>query len=384
MNINRVFWIVLDSMGIGEMPDAAEFGDEGSNTLASVAPFADLPNLTRLGLFNIDGVTCGTRTEHPRAAYGRLSELSRGKDTTVGHWELCGLVSERPLPTFPDGFPAEFIERFEKATGRKTLCNRPYSGTEVIRDYGREHLATGAWIVYTSADSVFQIAAHEEVIPLDELYRACSIARELLTGDLGVGRVIARPFIGEYPAFTRTSNRHDYSLRPPAKTLLDFISEHGLDVLSVGKIADIFAGAGITDAVRTVSNADGVDKLEERIRREFAGLCFVNLVDFDAAYGHRNDVAGYAQALTYFDSRLPKLLDMLDIDDMLMITADHGCDPATPSTDHSREYVPILICGKQIAPADLGTHVGFAHAAATVAAALGLPQDFGVPSLIEF
>jgi len=383
MNINRVFLIVLDSLGIGELPDAAEFGDVGSNTLRSITPYCQVPNLEKLGLFNIDGIDFGTTVQSPKAAYGRLSEKSHGKDTTVGHWELCGLISDEPLPTYPDGFPAELIARFEEACGHKVICNKPYSGTQVIHDYGREHIETGALIVYTSADSVFQIAAHEEHFGLDELYRCCEIARKMLTGKHSVGRVIARPFVGEFPNYTRTSNRHDYSVEPPEKTLLNRITDRGLDVISIGKIVDIFAESGITRYMRTTSNSDGMDKLEQVIHEEFAGLCFVNLVDFDASYGHRNDVKGYADALTEFDVRLGKILPMLDLDDVLIITADHGCDPATESTDHSREYVPLLIYGKQIVPDKLGTHHGFDHVAATVGEMLGLSHKFDADSLIK-
>jgi len=375
--------IVLDSLGIGEMSDAADFGDAGSNTLCSISPYLDVPNLSKLGLFNIDGIDFGTPVKSPKAAYGRLSEKSHGKDTTVGHWELCGLVSDSPLPTYPNGFPDDLIASFEAECGHKVICNKPYSGTQVIYDYGREHIETGALIVYTSADSVFQIAAHEEHFGLDELYRCCEIARKMLTGKHSVGRVIARPFVGEFPNYTRTSNRHDYSIAPPEKTLLDFISGKGLDVISIGKIVDIFAGSGITRSMRTTSNSDGMDKLAEVMNEEFAGLCFVNLVDFDASYGHRNDVKGYADALNEFDRRLGEILPRLDMDDALIITADHGCDPATESTDHSREYVPILIYGAQI-PADaLGTRDGFAHAGASAAHMLGIEHDFGVPSLLK-
>jgi len=374
MNINRIFMIVLDSLGIGELPDAAEFGDVGSNTLRSIAPYCSLSNLSRLGLFNIDGIDYGTPVPSPKAAYGRMSEKSHGKDTTVGHWELCGVISDEPLPVFPDGFPDELIEKFEAAVGHKVICNKPYSGTQVIYDYGREHIETGALIVYTSADSVFQIAAHEEHFGLDELYRCCEIAREMLVGKYGVGRVIARPFVGEFPNYTRTANRHDYSVKPPEKTLLDRISETGLDVISIGKIVDIFAGSGITRSIRTTSNADGMDKLAEVMREEFGGLCFVNLVDFDAAYGHRNDVAGYAKALGEFDKRLGELLPRLDIDDLLIITADHGCDPATPSTDHSREYVPLLVYGAQMPADPLGTLDGFDNVSRMISDILGIGQ----------
>lgn len=361
MRANRVFLIVLDSVGIGELPDAARFGDAGSNTLESCSKSAafHLPNLRKLGLFNIDGVTCGEKTGAPQAAFARLSEKSNGKDTTVGHWEIAGVVSERPLPTFPEGFPADFLARFSETVGRGVLCNKPYSGTEVIADYGEAHLKTGDLIVYTSADSVFQIAAHEDVVPVGELYKICETARAMLTDELAVGRVIARPFTGTPGHFTRTANRHDFALSPPGETMLDRLSAAGKTVWSVGKIADIFNGRGITKAVRTKNNAEGVDAALRAMAEDFTGLCFVNLVDFDMLYGHRNDVDGYAAALTYFDSRLPALLAALRADDVLMITADHGCDPGTPSTDHSREYIPFLAVGAGIAPGNLGTLHGF-------------------------
>lgn len=365
----RVFLIVLDSCGIGEEPDAAEYGDEGSNTLAACArsQYFDMPNMKKLGLFNIDGVTCRPKEKDPQGAFARLREHSKGKDTTIGHWEIAGIDSPRPMPTYPNGFPPEVISEFERKTGRRVLCNKPYSGTEVIRDYGREHVETGALIVYTSADSVFQIAAHESVVPLEELYKDCRIAREMLTGKHGVGRVIARPFVGEYPNFTRTSNRHDFSILPPKETMLDQLKENGFDVISVGKINDIFAGKGITEAVRTKNNAEGIERTVEYTKKDFNGLCFVNLVDFDMLYGHRNDVDGYAKALTYFDTKLPEIMKDLRSDDLLMITADHGCDPSTPSTDHSREYIPWVIAGKAVkAGANLGTQPTFADIGATI------------------
>jgi len=366
--MKRIFLTVLDSVGIGEMPDAAQYGDEGSNTIAAAAtsPYFSMPNMQKLGFFNIDGVTCREPAAAPEGAVARMTEASKGKDTTIGHWEIAGLVSEHPLPTFPDGFPRELLDEFEKETGRGVLCNKPYSGTEVIKDYGEEHLKTGALIVYTSADSVFQIAAHESLVPIEELYRYCEIARRLCTGKFGVGRVIARPFEGEYP-FSRTARRHDYSLEPPKKTMLNYVKEAGKEVLAVGKINDIFAGSGITDMVRTVNNADGIDKTLEYAKRSFNGICFTNLVDYDMLYGHRNDVEGYAKALTYFDERLPELLGMLGEEDILMITADHGCDPITPSTDHSREYTPLVIAGPGVkAGVNLGTRKTFADIAATI------------------
>lgn len=366
--MKRVFLIVLDSVGIGQMPDAAEFGDEGSNTLgaASTSPYFSMPNMKRLGLFNIDGVTCGEREEKPEGAVARMTEVSKGKDTTIGHWEIGGVISPEPLPTFPDGFPQELLEAFEKETGRGVICNKPYSGTEVIKDYGREHVETGKLIVYTSADSVFQIAAHEDLVPIDELYRYCQIARRLCAGKYGVGRVIARPFEGEWP-YKRTSRRHDYSLTPPKATMLDAIKESGKEVIAVGKINDIFAGQGVTEMVRTSGNGEGIDRTLEYLKKDFEGLCFINLVDYDMLYGHRNDVDGYAKALTYFDERLPEILQAMKEEDILMITADHGCDPITPSTDHSREYTPLIIAGAPVKPGvNLGTRASFADTAATI------------------
>ncbi|WP_283610463.1 phosphopentomutase [Faecalispora anaeroviscerum] len=383
----RVFLIVLDSCGIGEEPDAAEYGDEGSNTLAACAtsPYFHMPNMQRLGLFNIDGVDCWPEESTPSGAYGRLQEVSKGKDTTIGHWEISGIYSPKPLPTYPNGFPEDVIREFEEKTGRRVLCNKPYSGTDVIRDYGKEHVETGALIVYTSADSVFQIAAHESVVPPEELYRYCRIAREMLQGEHGVGRVIARPFTGEFPNFTRTSNRHDFSMQPPAVTMLDQLSERGFDVIAVGKINDIFVGKGITEAIGTKNNADGIERTLSYLQKEFNGLCFVNLVDFDMLYGHRNDVDGYAKALAYFDERLPEILAGLRDEDLLMITADHGCDPSTPSTDHSREYIPWVITGKQVkAGANLGTKPTFANIGATILEYFGVePRITGKSSLNE-
>ena len=386
MNMKRVFLIVLDSVGIGELPDAAEYGDEGSNTLraCSASPYFDMPNMAKLGLFHIDQVDCGPKEEHPQGAWGRLAEASKGKDTTIGHWEIAGLISDKPMPTYPDGFPKELLDEFSRLTGRGWICNKPYSGTDVIRDYGEQHVKTGDLIVYTSADSVFQVAAHEEVVPIEELYRDCEIARKLLVGEHGVGRVIARPFVGTYPDFKRTSNRHDFSLTPPKATMLTQLSEAGFAVLSVGKIVDIFASDGVTDFVRTVSNEDGIDKTLAYMDRDFEGLCFTNLVDYDMLYGHRNDVDGYAKALTYFDRRLPELLAKLKEEDILMITADHGCDPSTPSTDHSREYTPLVIAGRQVRNgADLGTRATFADIGATVVEYFGVPQKIDGSSFLN-
>ena len=369
----RVFLIVLDSVGIGEMPDAEKFGDKGSNTLKAISssPLFDCKNLKKLGLFNIDSVDIEKSEENPLGSFARMQEQSQGKDTTVGHWEIAGLISSSPLPTFPNGFSKEIIEEFEKQTGKKVLCNKPYSGTEVIKDYGAKHIQSGDLIVYTSADSVFQIAAHEDIVPIEKLYEYCAIARKILTGKNGVGRVIARPFKGEYP-FERTPNRHDFSLEPTGTTMLDILKDNGLDVISIGKINDIFAGRGITKSIYTKSNADGIDKTIEIAKTDFNGLCFVNLVDFDSKYGHRNDIDGYASALSYFDKELPNITAELKEDDVLIITADHGCDPSMPSTDQSREYTPMLIYGKGIMSGiNLGTRSTFADIGATVLEILG-------------
>ena len=373
--MKRVFIIVLDSLGIGEMPDAYLWHDEGSNTLGAIRHDShfNCPNLEKLGLFNID--TVGGGVEHPLASFARLTEKSAGKDTTIGHWEIAGLVSKQPLPVYPNGFPKEIIDEFERKTGRKTLCNKPYSGTEVIKDYGEESIKTGALIVYTSADSVFQIAAHEDVVPVKELYRYCEIAREILVGEHAVGRVIARPFVGEYP-FTRTANRHDFSLEPQGQTMLDVLKENGLATLSVGKIYDIFAGKSVSELNRTTSNNHGMQITLDMQKRDFEGLCFVNLVDFDMKYGHRNDIVGYASAMTEFDGQLAEFMANMRDKDVLIITADHGCDPATPSTDHSREYVPMLIYGKPIkAGVNLGTRDSFADISATVLEYLGVDKQ---------
>lgn len=366
--MRRVFLIVLDSFGIGEMPDAAKFHDEGSNTIKTVSKSEEfhLPNMEELGLFQIDGVDCFKGTNEIKGAVARMKESSQGKDTTIGHWEIAGVISKKSMPTYPNGFPKEIIQALEQETGRKIICNLPYSGTEVIKSYGEEHMKTGNLIVYTSADSVFQIAAHEEIVPLEELYDICRKARKLLQGEHGVGRVIARPFVGEQGNFTRTANRHDFSLIPPEDTMLDILKEAGKEVLAVGKIHDIFAGKGITDYVYTKGNEDGVAKTLEYMERDFEGICFTNLVDFDMLYGHRNDIDGYARALTRFDEQLPEILEKLQEEDILMITADHGCDPGTPSTDHSREYTPLVIYGKQIIPGNYGTRETFADIAETI------------------
>ena len=376
--MKRVFLIVLDSVGIGEMPDAAAYGDEGSNTLkaASTSKYFSMPNMRKLGLFNIDGVDIGEKEVEPIGSVARMTEVSKGKDTTIGHWEIAGVISPNPLPTYPNGFPQEILDKFSKQTGRGVLCNKPYSGTDVIRDYGEEHMNTGDLIVYTSADSVFQVAAHEDVVPVEQLYEYCRMAREILIGEHGVGRVIARPFVGEPGSFTRTSRRHDFSLQPPQTTMLDQLSRSGFDVLSVGKIIDIFAEKGITEYVRTTNNEDGINKTLEYMKKDFNGLCFTNLVDYDMLYGHRNDVEGYAKALTYFDERLPELLAGLGEEDILMITADHGCDPITPSTDHSREYTPLVMYGTPIqAGKNYGTRESFSDIAATILAYFGVKQE---------
>lgn len=369
MKIKRVFLTVLDSFGIGYLPDAQEYGDVGSNTLKAVAGSDKFctPNLTKLGLFNIDGIAFGERCDETAGAFGRMMERSKGKDTTIGHWEIAGVISNQPLPTYPKGFPQEILEEFSKMTGRKVICNKPYSGTKVIMDYGKEHVETGALIVYTSADSVFQIAAHEDIVPLEKLYEYCKIARTLLTGDHGVGRVIARPFTGSYKDFKRTSNRHDFSINPPRDTMLDILKKSGREVIAVGKINDIFSGNGITKSFTTKNNEDGMNRTIEILSNDFEGLCFTNLVDFDMLYGHRNDVDGYAQALTDYDIRLSEFINKMNDEDVLIITADHGCDPSTESTDHSREYVPVIIYGKAIpSSVNLGTRACFGDIAATI------------------
>ena len=374
--MKRIFLFVLDSFGIGAMPDSGSFGDVGVNTLRSCATSSKLniPTMISAGLGNIDGVDCLPKAQAPAGAFARLQEASMGKDTTIGHWEISGLVSPDPLPTYPEGFPEEVLKAFEEATGRGCLCNLPYSGTDVIRDYGQQHLDTGKWIIYTSADSVFQVAAHEELVPLEELYDACHKARQILRGKHGVGRVIARPFVGDaVNGFKRTSNRHDYSLEPPAETMLDAIKAAGLSSIAVGKIHDIFAGYGDTEYVYNTSNRNGMEHADHYAAQDFTGLCFVNLVDFDMQYGHRRDIDGYANALTEFDTWLKDFLPNLGEEDLVMITADHGCDPAyTATTDHTREYVPLLVLGKQVKPVNLGTRVGFADIAATVTELLGV------------
>lgn len=361
--MKRVFLIVLDSFGIGAAPDAESFGDANTNTLASIAKTGKLnsKNLIAMGIGNIDGVDAVPSSSSPTAAYARLRELSRGKDTTTGHWEIAGIISEKPMPTYPNGFPDEVISAFEAAVGRGVLCNLPYSGTDVIRDFGEEHLRTGKLIVYTSADSVFQIAAHEELVPPEELYKICKTARELLQGKHGVGRVIARPFTGSAPDFKRTANRRDFSLVPPRGAITDKLSDLGFDVIGIGKIGDIFAMSGITESYPTHSNSEGMEMTDKLAERNFKGLCFVNLVDFDMYFGHRQDAAGYANAINEFDAWLGEFLKKLGEEDVLMITADHGCDPSDNSTDHTREYVPLLMYGSSVKPRNLGTLDGFTN-----------------------
>lgn len=367
--MKRVFLIVLDSVGAGALPDAAQYGDVGSNTLKSISKSDkfDIPNLKKLGIGNIEGLDFLGKADRPLAAIARMAERSRGKDTTTGHWEIAGLIRNTPMPTYPDGFPEEVLEKFRQATGRGVLCNKPYSGTQVILDYGRQHVESGDLIVYTSADSVFQIAAHEDVVPVEKLYEYCRAAREILQGDHGVGRVIARPFTGEYPDFTRTANRHDFSLEPDGETLLDCMMKNGFDTIAVGKISDIFAHRGVSKEIFTHSNDEGCEVTQKIAGSDFNGLCFVNLVDFDMVYGHRNNVDGYAAALTCFDKWLGGFLPMLKSDDVLMITADHGCDPGDVSTDHTREYTPLIVYGETISPEQLGTRGSFSDIAATIA-----------------
>ena len=375
--MKRVFLLVLDGFGIGEAPDAAAFGDVGANTKASItkSPFFEMKTLHTAGFGNIDGVHIPSMERFPIASVGRMTEKSAGKDTTIGHWEIAGLYSPAPMPTFPEGFPQEVLDAFSKATGRGVLCNKPYSGTQVIADYGEEHLKTGDLIVYTSADSVFQIAAHEDLVPPEQLYEYCRMARKILTGPYAVGRVIARPFVGTPGNFARTANRRDFSLEPTGKTLLDAVREAGLDVISVGKIYDIFAGRGITEYHLTHGNAEGMRKTQEMLQKDFHGLCFINLVDTDMLYGHRNDVDGFARAIAEFDAWLPGFLAGMREDDCLMITADHGCDPGDVSTDHTREYTPLVIFGQKIRPINLGTRSSFADIAATVAEMLDVPYQ---------
>lgn len=383
MIFKRVFIIVLDSFGIGEAPDAANFGDKGSNTLlaCSKSKYFDLPHLKKCGLFNIDGVSLPDE-ENPDCAFGRLAEKSAGKDTTIGHWEIAGLISEKPLPTYPNGFPESIIKEFEKISGRKVICNKPYSGTQVIKDYGDEQAKTGALIVYTSADSVFQIAANEDIIEPKKLYEYCEQARKILKGEHAVGRVIARPFVKKNSEYVRTANRHDFSLAPPENTMLDLLNEKGFDTLSIGKIYDIFAHRGISDYSFSRSNSEGMNLSLKALEKDFTGLCFTNLVDFDMLYGHRNDTDGYAKALCEFDKWLPSFKKKMRSDDLLIITADHGCDPSTKSTDHSRECVPLILSGEKIKPTNLGTLDCFSVIAKTICDNFGIENNFYGESLL--
>ena len=376
--MKRVFLIVLDSFGIGQLPDAEKFGDVNVNTLGSCASSSQLviPNLLAAGLGNITGVTAVPAAAAPIGAYGRMAEMSMGKDTTIGHWELAGQISPDPLPTYPEGFPEEILKPFREQTGRGVLANAPWSGTAVIEEYGAEHMRTGDLIVYTSADSVFQIAAHEDIVPPEQLYEYCRIARKLLQGKHGVGRVIARPFVGQPGSFQRTANRHDFSLEPSRVLLPEAVKNAGLASIGVGKIHDIFAGIGTTEHVYNQSNANGMEHTDNYVNQNWEGLCFVNLVDFDMQYGHRRDIDGYAKALTEFDAWLGQFLPKLGDEDILMITADHGCDPGYgATTDHTREYVPLLVLGMQVKPVDMGTRKSFADIAATIAELLHVQLD---------
>ena len=374
-NDKRVFLIVLDSAGVGELPDAAAYGDAGSNTFRAITKSKKLkiPNLTSLGLYDIPTLGCGTKTASPKGAYGYAAECSAGKDTIVGHWEIAGIHTKRAFPVYPEGFPEDVVKSFEKLIGTKILCNKPYSGTEVIKDYGEEHIRTGYPIVYTSADSVFQIACHTGVYPLEKLYEMCEKARRMLRGKHGVARVIARPFAGEPGSFYRTTDRRDYSLTPSADTILDLVSGAGMDVISVGKIENVFSGRGITESHHTSGNTEGIKYIKELQKKDFCGLCFVNLVDFDQLYGHRNDVDGYAAAMTEFDGALTDVFANMRENDLYIVTADHGCDPSTPSTDHSREYIPVICFGKKVRPGFLGRRRTYSDIGRTVCDYLGAP-----------
>ena len=381
----RVFMIVLDSFGIGELPDASDFGDVGANTIkaCTTSEKFSADTLEKLGLFNIDGLSWHTSFSSPLASFGRCEEASRGKDTTTGHWEICGSISEQAMPTYPDGFPAEVMDEFSKRTGRGWLVNKPYSGTQVINEYGDEHVKTGKLIVYTSADSVFQIAAHEDVVPVEQLYEYCKIAREILQGEHAVGRVIARPFIGTSGNYTRTPRRHDFSLTPPG-TLLNVLKYYGKDVISIGKINDIFAGSGVTESYPTTGNTNGMETLDEIVARDFDGLCFANLVDFDMLYGHRRDIDGYAAAIAEFDAWLKGFIGKLSDDDVLIITADHGCDPAfTKHTDHTREYIPLIWYSRGGPANNLGTRSTYADIGKTIEDLFGFATDLAGESFLS-
>ena len=384
--MKRVFLIVLDSFGIGQMPDAEKFGDYGVDTLGTVSksPYFSMPNMEKLGLFQIEGTSVESKVTDITGRVARMTEASMGKDTTIGHWEIAGIYSPTPLPTYPDGFPKEVLDAFKKATGRGVLCNKPYSGTEVIKVYGDEHVKTGDLIVYTSADSVFQIAAHEDVVPVEQLYEYCRMARKILTGKHGVGRVIARPFTGENGNYTRTPRRHDFSLEPPGDTILNILQAHGKDTIAVGKIFDIFAGSGISEHVYTSGNAEGIERTLEYLDKDFEGICFINLVDFDMLYGHRRDIDGYAKALSYFDGKLPEIMAKMRDEDVLMITADHGCDPGyLKTTDHTREYTPFVMYGKPVAPGNLGTRKTFADIGASVLQYFDIVPDFAGEGILR-
>lgn len=384
--MKRVFLIVLDSFGIGQMPDAEKFGDYGVDTLGTVSksPYFSMPNMEKLGLFQIEGTSVESKVTDITGRVARMTEASMGKDTTIGHWEIAGIYSPTPLPTYPDGFPKEVLDAFKKATGRGVLCNKPYSGTEVIKAYGDEHVKTGDLIVYTSADSVFQIAAHEDVVPVEQLYEYCRMARKILTGKHGVGRVIARPFTGESGNYTRTPRRHDFSLEPPGDTILNILQAHGKDTIAVGKIFDIFAGSGILEHVYTSGNAEGIERTLEYLDKDFEGICFINLVDFDMLYGHRRDIDGYAKALSYFDGKLPEIMAKMRDEDVLMITADHGCDPGyLKTTDHTREYTPFVMYGKPVAPGNLGTRKTFADIGASVLQYFDIVPDFAGEGILK-
>lgn len=378
MNLHRrVILVVLDSVGIGALPDASSYGDEGADTLGHIAAQnrgLHLPHLAELGLGHIEGVSGIPRTAHPGGAFGRAMEHAKGKDTTTGHWEIAGLHHDLVFPYFPEGFPEALIREFSRRIGRGVLGNKPASGTEIIDEFGEAHMESGSPIVYTSSDSVFQVAMHESVIPLEEQYRICAIARELLTGEWAVGRVIARPFTGTPGAFRRTSNRKDYSISPPGSTIIDHVSAAGLPATGVGKISDIFAGQGLTTSFKTADNAEGIDRTIALAREGGRGLVFTNLVDFDMLYGHRRDPAGYAECLEAFDARLPELMGALHAGDLLILTADHGNDPTFRGTDHTREYIPILCAGPGVrAGASIGTRRSFADIAATIAEYLAVP-----------
>lgn len=384
--MKRVFLIVLDSFGIGQMPDAEKFGDYGVDTLGTVSksPYFSMPNMEKLGLFQIEGTSVESKVTDITGRVARMTEASMGKDTTIGHWEIAGIYSPTPLPTYPGGFPKEVLDAFKKATGRGVLCNKPYSGTEVIKVYGDEHVKTGDLIVYTSADSVFQIAAHEDVVPVEQLYEYCRMARKILTGKHGVGRVIARPFTGESGNYTRTPRRHDFSLEPPGDTILNILQAHGKDTIAVGKIFDIFAGSGISEHAYTSGNAEGIERTLEYLDKDFEGICFINLVDFDMLYGHRRDIDGYAKALSYFDGKLPEIMAKMRDEDVLMITADHGCDPGyLKTTDHTREYTPFVMYGKPVAPGNLRTRKTFADIGASVLQYFDIVPDFAGEGILR-